>query len=80
MIHYFYYMSAFDATKPEGKQEIWTHTSKKVSFEGILVQGSDEMRGFYLWDASSSYDDDPKTGKPKTYKYKESHSMTLSAP
>ncbi len=73
------YMSAFDATKPEGKQETWTHTSKKVSFEGILVQGESEMRGFYLWDASSSYDD-PKTGKPKTYKYKESHPVTLSVP
>ena len=73
------YVSAFDATKPEGKQETWTHTSKKVSFEGILVQGESEMRGFYLWDATGGYDD-PKSGKPKTYKYKESHAVTLSVP
>ena len=73
------YMSAFDATKPEGKQETWMHTSKKVSFEGILVQGESEMRGFYLWDATGGYED-PKSGKPKTYKYKESHPVTLSVP
>ena len=54
------------------------HTSKKVSFEGVLVQGMDEMRGFYPWDASGAYADS-KTGKEKTYKYKEPHSATLSA-
>jgi len=68
------YVSAYDATKD--KSTI-AHTSKKVSFEGIRVQGLDEMRGFYLWDATGTYDD-PKTGKPKTYKYKESHAVTLA--
>ena len=70
------YMSAFDATKPEGKQETWTHTSKKVNFEGVLVQGESEMRGFYLWDATGGYEDS-KPGKPKTYKYKESYPVLL---
>ena len=67
------YESAYDATKDKSTM---AHTSKKVNFEGIWVQGSDEMRGFYLWDATGSYDD-PKTGKPKTYKYKESHAVIL---
>ena len=49
---------------------------KKVSFEGIVVQGADAMSGFYLWDAAGSYAD-PKTGREKTYKYKESHSVLL---
>jgi len=67
------YMSAYDDTTEKGT---WAHASKKVNFEGIWVQGSDEMRGFYLWDATGYYDD-PKTGKPKTYKYKESHAVIL---
>ena len=70
------YMSAFDETKPEGKQETWTHTSKKVSFEGVLVQGVETLRGFYLWDATGEYTD-PKTLKLKTYKYMESFSVYL---
>lgn len=69
------YVSAYDATTDK---ETWTHTSKKVSFEGILVQGADSMDGFYLWDVTGTYDD-PKTGKPKTYKYKESHPVSLVA-
>ena len=52
-------------------------TKKKASFEGILVPGADSLRGFYLWDASSSYAD-PKSGKPKVYKYKESHGVSLA--
>ena len=52
-------------------------TKKKVSFEGIVVQGEDGMSGFYLWDAAGSYED-PKTGGEKTYKYKESHPVALS--
>ena len=52
-------------------------TKKKVSFEGILVPGADSMRGFYLWDASSSYDD-PKTGKQKAYKFKSSYGVSLT--
>ena len=54
-------------------------TKKKVNFEGIVVQGQNSFFGFYLWDATGSYAD-PKTGKPKTYKYKELHPMTLFAP
>ena len=70
-------MSAYDDTKPDGKRETYAHASKKVSFEGILVQGEEpKMNGFYLWDATSSYAD-PKTGKEKTYKYKESHPVVL---
>ena len=53
------------------------HTSKKVNFEGILVQGEEpKMEGFYLWDATGEYED-PKTGKPKTYKYKQSFPVSL---
>ena len=71
------YVSAYDGTVEPAKVTK-AHTSKKASFEGILVQGADGMRGFYLWDASSSYED-PKTGKPKTYKYKESYKVALPA-
>ena len=71
------YVSAYDKTT--GKKTL-THTSKKVSFEGILVQGEEPnepiMDGFYLWDATGEYKD-PKTGKPKTYKYKQSYTVTL---
>ncbi len=70
------YESAVDETT--GKTTA-VHTSKKVTFEGILVQGSDTLRGFYLWDAVGSYAD-PKTGKTKTYKCKESHGVLLYAP
>jgi hypothetical protein len=48
-----------------------------VSFEGIMVQGAADMRGFYLWDASSVYDD-PKIGKEKSYKYKQSFPVILA--
>ena len=47
-----------------------------MNFEGILVQGADEMRGFYLWDATGTYEDE-KTGKEKTYKFKESYPVRL---
>ena len=69
------YVSAEDETT--GKQTA-AHVSKKVSFEGILVPGAGGMRGFYLWDATGAYED-PKTGKEKTYKYKESHPVSLVA-
>ena len=71
------YLSAYDATT---KRETWTHTSKKASFEGILVQGGDgaeaSMEGFYLWDAKARYAD-PKTGKEKEYSYKESYPVRV---
>lgn len=54
------------------------HTSKKVSFEGILVPGYN-LGGFFLWDSSSSYKD-AKTGKVKSYKHKQSHSVLLDLP
>ena len=53
------------------------HVSKKVSFEGVMVQGSDEMRGFFLWDATGSYEE---AGKEKTYKFKESRFALLLEP
>ena len=67
------YASAYDDTKDK---ETMVHTSKKVNFEGIMVQGEAGLRGFYLWDATAVYEDD-KTGKEKTYKYKESYSVEL---
>ena len=69
------YESAYDDTT--GKTTM-SHTSKKVSFEGIMVQGADSMDGFYLWDATGVYEDE-KTGKEKTYKYKESYPVSLVA-
>lgn len=69
------YTSAYDETTGKATQ---AHTSKKVSFEGIMVQGKESLRGFYLWDAAGVYED-AKTGKEKTYKYKESHSISLDA-
>ena len=59
-------------------KETWMHTSQKVSFEGLMVQG-EGPRGFYLREESSSYED-PKTGKPKAYKYKSSHSIHFTSP
>ena len=70
------YQSAADETT--GK-ETWTHTSKKVNFEGVMVQGEEELRGFYLWDVTGYYDD-PKTGKAKTFKYKESYPVLFQSP
>ncbi|MBR4615048.1 MAG: putative Ig domain-containing protein [Kiritimatiellae bacterium] len=68
------YISVSDETM--GK-ETWTHASQKVSFEGLMVQG-ESPRGFYLREESSSYED-PKTGKPKTYKYKSSHGIHFTS-
>ena len=51
--------------------------AKKANFEGIVVLGADTQQGCYLWDAAGSYID-PKAGKPKTYKYKESHPVSLT--
>lgn len=70
------YASAVDETAGKSTS---AHMSKKVSFEGVAVQGEAEMRGFFLWDATGSYED-PKTGKTKTYKYKESRFAVLVAP
>ena len=68
------YVSAYDDTTGKSTK---AHTSKKVSFEGILVQGEEpKMDGFYLWDATGEYED-AKTGKTKTYKYKQSFPVSL---
>ncbi|MBR5286991.1 MAG: hypothetical protein IKU34_00170 [Clostridia bacterium] len=70
------YVSAYDDTT--GK-ETWAHTSKKATFEGIFVQGDEpKMEGFYLWDATGEYEDE-KTGKLKSYKYKQSFPVRLLA-
>jgi len=70
------YESAYDEIKDKTTV---SHTSKKVNFEGILVQGDEpEMEGFCLWDATGEYED-PKTGKAKTYKYSLSFPMRLLA-
>ena len=72
------YVSAYDETKAKDN-ETRAHTSKKVSFEGILVQGEEpKMDGFYLWDATGEYED-PKTGKTKSYKYKQSFPVRMFA-
>ncbi len=67
------YVSASDETT--GK-DTYKHVAKKVNFEGIIVQGEESMRGFYLWDATGAYAD-PKSGREKTYKYKESHPVSV---
>ena len=72
------YVSAYDETKAKDN-ETRAHTSKKVNFEGILVQGEEpKMDGFYLWDVTGEYEDE-KTGKTKTYKYKQSYPVRLFA-
>ena len=68
------YQSAYDETTDRSTM---THTSKKVNFEGIWVQGMDSLDGFYLWDGTGYYED-PKTGREKSYKYKESHGVRLA--
>ena len=67
------YESAHDETT--GKTTA-AHTSKKVNFEGITVQGASSLSGFYLWDASGSYFDE-KAKKEKAYKYKQSYPVWL---
>ena len=70
------YASAYDDTT--GKETL-AHTSKKATFEGIFVQGEEpKMEGFYLWDATGEYEDE-KTGKLKSYKYKQSFPVRLLA-
>ena len=70
---WFDYVSAHDETTGKSTK---AHTSKKVSFEGVFVQGTDALSGFYLWDATGEYTD-AKTKKLKTYKYKETFSVYL---
>ena len=64
------YDSAYDETTEKTTR---THTSKKVDFEGVWVQG-EPFRGFCLMERTGTYED-PKTGKVKTYKYKESSAV-----
>ena len=62
------YQSEYDETT--GKS-VWKHTSKKVNFEGVLMQGdADEpLRGFYLWDRNGEYMGE--NGTMKSFKTKE---------
>lgn len=72
------YVAAVDYTREEN-QETWSHVSKKVSFEGVWVQG-EGLRGFYLWDETGSYFVENRYGdeEEKTYKFKKSYSVSLS--
>jgi len=54
----------YDYEESSGKMK---HTSKKASFEGVMVQG-EPLRGFYLWERQS-------TAGGKAYKYKESRGI-----
>ena len=72
------YMSAYDATRPEGREATVAHTSKKASFEGVWVQGSDCLFGFFPWEVTSAYVDS-KTKKKKTYKCKAAIGISLNA-
>ncbi|MDD6030420.1 MAG: Ig domain-containing protein, partial [Kiritimatiellae bacterium] len=67
------YVSARDYLKDT---ETLAHTSKTVKFEGISVQGDPALRGFGLWEATGSYEDE-KTGKEKTYKVVESYPVVF---
>ena len=67
------YVSARDYLKDT---ETLAHTSKTVKFEGISVQGDPALRGFGLWEATGSYEDE-KTGKKKTYKVVESYPVVF---
>lgn len=67
------YESAFDGTK--GKST-FAHKSKKINFEGIVVEGL-EPSGFYLWSQSAGYTD--AKGKAKTYTWKESYPVRLDS-
>ena len=70
---WFDYESAYDETTDS---HTFAHTSKKVSFEGILVPGHGELNGFYVWETTGWYEDE-RTGALKSYKYKEPHSVYL---
>ncbi len=57
------------------------HTSTKVPFEGVMVQGED-LEGFGTYDVPASYVPYDKKGQPqkaKTYKYKESVPVSFRA-
>ena len=71
------YISACDYTKEENS-ETFAHASKKVSFEGIWVQGR-SLCGFYLWDQTGIYWVEKPNGEEaeKTFKYKESFPVEL---
>lgn len=69
MKFWFDYESAYDESTGFSTS---AHTSKNISYEGIVVQGLSGIYGYYLWDMTGYYDD-PKTGREKTYKYKQSY-------
>ena len=47
-----------------------------MSLEHFEVLGAEALGGFYLWEGTGTYED-PKTGRAKPYKYKESHPVSL---
>ena len=65
------YESGWDGIKSKGTV---MHSSKKISFEGVVVPGLN-MDGFFLWDSTGHYTD--AGGRTKTYKYKESYPVSL---
>ena len=70
---WFDYISVSDYTTD---RDTYVHKSQKVSFEGIIVPGQTDARGFFLWDAIGEYEDE-RTETSKTYKFKESHGVIL---
>ena len=72
---WFDYISASDYT---AYRDTSVHTSKKVNFEGIIVPGQTLARGFFVWDSIGEYEDE-KTEKLKTYNYKQSCGLSLTA-
>jgi len=64
--HWFDYSSSYDDVT---QKETVVHTSKKVSFDGVLIQDQMSIFCVYPWDAASTYIDD-RTDAEKQYKYK----------
>ncbi len=69
------YWKELDATSATPTLRSPVHTSKKVNFEGVLVWNYN-LGGFFTWDDVSFYID-PKTGKEKSYKFKQSCKVGL---
>ena len=65
---WFDYESAYDGTRDVST---FAHTSKKVSFEGVVVQdGADSVIACFLpWEMTGEYEDE-RTGATKRYNYK----------
>ena len=68
------YQSSYDETV---EKSTYKHTSKKVSFEGVMLQGDDSepLRGFYLMTNTDGYEDEK--GRLKTYKVQSAYPVYL---